>query len=65
MCIVMGRLRNEMQSKETHIFEDDRYYVLFIAAKEGRIDVYERVGVGYMPERFIKFHGSGIPVKVY
>lgn len=48
MCIVMG------WRKEDRKPENARHYVLFIAPKGGATQVYERVGVGYMPGRSIR-----------
>jgi len=39
--------------------EDATHYVLFIAPKEGRDAVYERVGVGFMPGKMIDLNVSG------
>lgn len=54
-CIVMGRRREEGK------LEDARHYVLFIAPKGGMAKVYERVGVGFMPGRFIELNAPGPP----
>ena len=51
-CIVMGR---RMENGRP---EDARHYVLFVAPKGN--SVYERVGVGYMPGRFIKLGDAGL-----
>lgn len=48
-CIVMGRKKEE----DGVAPQDARHYVLFVAPKEGSADVYERVGVGYMPGQFV------------
>lgn len=49
-CVVMGRRIENGKP------EDARHYVLFIAPKGGA--VYERVGVGYMPGKFIRLSDS-------
>ena len=55
LCIVMGR------RKEVGKPEDARHYVLFITPKSGAAQVYERVGVGFMPGKFILSSGpSGL-----
>jgi hypothetical protein len=53
MCIVMG------WRKEDRKPESARHYVLFIAPKRGATQVYERVGVGYMPGKFIQLNTPG------
>jgi hypothetical protein len=53
MYIVMGRLREARKP------EDARHYVLFIAQKGGASNVYERVGVGFMPGKFIELNAPG------
>lgn len=59
MCIVMGRrIENGVEP------EDARHYVLFITSKEGAANVYERVGVGHMPGKFIDIQPSRL-VKVH
>jgi hypothetical protein len=55
LCIVMGR------RKEVGKSENARHYVLFITPKSGAAQVYERVGVGFMPGKFILSSGpSGL-----
>ncbi len=49
-CIVMGRRREGGKP------EDARHYVLFVAPKSGS---YERVGVGFMPGKFIELNAPG------
>ena len=53
-CIVMGRRRGEGK------LEDARHYVLFITPKGGAAKVYERVGVGFMPGKFIELIAPGL-----
>ncbi|KIN05179.1 hypothetical protein OIDMADRAFT_116151 [Oidiodendron maius Zn] len=52
-CVVMGR------GKEEGNPADARHYVLFITPKGG--NVYERVGVGFMPGKFIELKASEHP----
>jgi len=52
-CIVMGRRREKGE------LENTRHYVLFITPKGGQAKVYERVGVGFMPGKFIELNAPG------
>jgi hypothetical protein len=52
-CVVMGRRREEGKP------EDARHYVLFITPKGGAAKVYERVGTGFMPGKFIELSPPG------
>jgi hypothetical protein len=57
LCIVMG-MRDEYGRPE-----DARHYVLYITPHGGAANVYERVGVGFMPGKFIRPTGpSGLVI---
>jgi hypothetical protein len=58
LCIVMGRFLKAKMA------DDARHYVLFIALKSGTAQVYERVGVGFMPGKFIQSSGPSVLVSV-
>ena len=47
-CVVMGR------QIEKGKLENARHFALIIAPKNGETEVYERVGVGFMPGRFFE-----------
>lgn len=50
-CVVMGKRKDQKTLEET------RHYVLFVTLMEGVSDVYERVGVGFMPGKFVELNG--------
>jgi hypothetical protein len=53
-CVVMGRRREQGN------VGDARHYVLLIAQKGPAAKVYERVGVGFMPGKFIELAAPGV-----
>jgi hypothetical protein len=71
-CVVIGRRRMSSDrdgDRDRHQYrhrlrnpeEDDdsaRHYVLLVAPRKGSDTVYERVGVGFMPGRFIELDAS-------
>jgi len=56
-CVVMGK--RKAKEKEKVALENARHYVLFIAPQPGAPKIYERVGVGYMPGKFIELNAPG------
>jgi len=53
-CVVMGKRREQGN------VGDARHYVLLIAQKGPAAKVYERVGVGFMPGKFIELAAPGV-----
>lgn len=53
-CVVMGRRREDGEA------EDARHYVMFIKLIKDSTMVYERVGVGFMPGKFIDLGPANI-----
>jgi hypothetical protein len=62
-CVVLGRL-----STPTQNLQKRRHYVMIVAPNTSQVarggEVYERVGVGFMPGKLINLTQAAIPIKI-